>query len=74
LKIGRVAAVVNPIPVLRYNSKGANLVKSTIWQRRAVGINARKEDGDLMDWINKHLSDMKKEGVLKRLDKKWFEG
>jgi polar amino acid transport system substrate-binding protein len=74
LKIGRVAAVVNPIPVLRYNSKGANLVTSPIWQRRAVGINARKEDDDLMDWINKHLSDMKKEGVLKRLDKKWFEG
>jgi ABC-type amino acid transport substrate-binding protein len=75
LKIGRVAAVVNPIPVLRYNSKDAtNLVTSPVWQRREVGINARKEDADLMAWINQHLSAMKSEGVLKSLDAKWFGG
>ena len=74
LKIGRVAAVVNPIPVLRYNSKGAQLVTTPVWKRRAVGINARKEDADLMAWIDKHLSAMKNEGFLKRLDKKWFDG
>jgi polar amino acid transport system substrate-binding protein len=75
LKIGRVAAVVNPIPVLRYNSQNAkHLTTTAIWKRRAVGINARKDDADLMDWINTHLSAMKKEGVLDRLDKKWFGG
>jgi len=75
LKIGRVAAVVNPIPVLRYNSKGAtNLITSPVWKTRSVGINARMEDADLMAWINQHLSAMKNEGLLDHLDKKWFGG
>jgi ABC-type amino acid transport substrate-binding protein len=60
--------------VLRYNSKGAQLVTTPVWKRRAVGINARKEDADLMAWIDKHLSAMKNEGFLKSLDKKWFDG
>jgi polar amino acid transport system substrate-binding protein len=75
LRIGRVVAVVNPIPVLRYNSKDIkNVVTTPVWKRREVGINARKEDADLIAWINKHISDMKKEGFLDQIDKKWFGG
>ena len=60
--------------MLRYNSKGAGLVTTPVWKRRSVGVNARKEDADLMAWIDKHLSAMKNEGFLKSLDKKWFDG
>jgi polar amino acid transport system substrate-binding protein len=73
LQAGRVQAVVNPVPVLRYNAKGiAGLASTEVWDKRVVGINTRKEDADLMAEINKHLDAMMKEGVLKRLDDKWF--
>ena len=73
LQAGRVQAVVNPVPVLRYNAKGiGGLVSTEVWDKRVVGINTRKEDADLMAEINRHLEAMMKEGVLKRLDEKWF--
>lgn len=73
LENGRVAAVVNPIPVLRHNSKGTRgLVTTGVWDKRVVGINTRKEDTDLMAEINKHLEAMQKDGTMARLDKKWF--
>jgi polar amino acid transport system substrate-binding protein len=75
LENGRVAAVVNPIPVLRHNSKGTRgLITTSVWDRRVVGINTRKEDADLMAEINKHLEAMQKDGTMERLDKKWFGG
>lgn len=75
LENGRVAAVVNPIPVLKHNSKGTRgLVTSAVWDKRVVGINTRKEDTDLMAEINKHLESMQKDGTMERLDKKWFGG
>lgn len=75
LQAGRVQAVVNPIPVLRYNAKGAaGLAWTEVWDKRVVGINTRKEDADLMAEINKHLEAMMKDGTLKRLDDKWFAG
>lgn len=73
LAAGRVQAVVNPIPVLRHNAKGiGGLAWTDVWDKRVVGINTRKEDADLMAEINKHLEAMMKDGVLKRLDDKWF--
>ena len=75
LENGRVDAVVNPIPVLRHNSKGVPGLKVTgVWDKRVVGINTRKEDAELMAEINKHLEAMKKEGFIDQLDRKWFGG
>jgi ABC-type amino acid transport substrate-binding protein len=73
LENGRVEAVVNPVPVLRYNAKAAKNVRVTdVWDSRVVGINTRKEDTELMSEINKHLEAMKADGTLERLDRKWF--
>lgn len=75
LENGRIDAVVNPIPVLRHNAKGAKGVRVTpVWDKRVVGINTRKEDADLLAEINKHLQAMQKDGFLAKLDRKWFEG
>ena len=75
LENGRVDAVVNPVPVLRYNARSTAGIRATeVWDKRVVGINTRKEDADLMAEINKHLEAMMKEGVLAKLDAKWFGG
>lgn len=73
MEIGRVEAVVNPLPSIKYNLKGLKGLEVTpVWQSSVVGINARKEDVALMDEVNRHLADLKKEGFLDQLDKKWF--
>lgn len=75
LENGRVQAVVNPIPVLKHNSKGTRgLVTTGVWDKRVVGINTRKDDADLLAEINKHIEAMQKDGTMERLDKKWFGG
>jgi ABC-type amino acid transport substrate-binding protein len=69
----RVDAVVNPIPVLRHNARNTKgLVTTSVWDRRVVGINTRKEDQDLLAEINKHLEAMQKDGFFTKLDDKWF--
>jgi ABC-type amino acid transport substrate-binding protein len=73
LKNGRVDAVVNPLPVLRYavrNDKGFHY--TAVWDTRVVGINTRLEDKDLLAEINRHLRDLKSEGFLAKLETKWF--
>jgi polar amino acid transport system substrate-binding protein len=73
LEIGRVDAVVNPLPSIKYNMKGLKGLETTgIWSDSDVGINTRKEDTALMAELNKQLADLKKEGFLDKLDKKWF--
>lgn len=73
LENGRVAAVVNPLPSIKYNLRGLKgLELTSAWSTGVVGINTRKEDTALMAEINKHLADLKKEGFLDKLDKKWF--
>jgi len=73
LEIGRVHAVVNPLPSIRHNMKGLRDIEITeIWSDSTVGMNTRKEDTALMAELNKHLVDLKKEGFLDKLDKKWF--
>src|SRR6516165_7628650 len=73
LKNGRVEAVVNPLPVLRYavrNDSGFRY--TTVWDTRVVGINTRLEDKELLAEINRHLADLKREGFLAKLETKWF--
>jgi polar amino acid transport system substrate-binding protein len=73
LKNGRVEAVVNPLPVLRYAVRNDTGFKQTaVWDSRVVGINTRLEDKELLAEINKHLADLKKEGFLAKNEAKWF--
>lgn len=73
LKNGRVEAVVNPLPVLRYAVRNDSGFRYTgVWDTRVVGINARLEDKDLLAEINRHLADLKREGFLAKLETKWF--
>jgi ABC-type amino acid transport substrate-binding protein len=73
LKNGRVEAVVNPLPVLRYAVRNESGFRYTeVWDSRTVGMNTRLEDKDLLAEINKHLGDLKREGFLARLEAKWF--
>jgi ABC-type amino acid transport substrate-binding protein len=73
LKNGRVDAVVNPLPVLRYAVRNQPGFRYTeVWDSRTVGINTRLEDTDLLAEVNKHLRDLKAEGFLTKLETKWF--
>jgi polar amino acid transport system substrate-binding protein len=75
LDIGRVEAVVNTLPVLRYNlskSNKAGLKVSGVWDAHDVGINTRLADQELMAEINRHVVAMQADGFLKGLDAKWF--
>jgi ABC-type amino acid transport substrate-binding protein len=73
LKNGRVEAVVNPLPVLRYAVRNDSGFRYTaVWDTRVVGINARLDDKELLAEINRHLRDLKSEGFLAKLETKWF--
>ena len=73
LKNGRVDAVVNPLPVLRYAVRTDRGFRYTdVWDSRVVGINTRLEDKELLAEINGHLRDLKNEGLLAKLETKWF--
>jgi len=73
LKNGRVEAVVNPLPVLRYAVRNDSGFRYTgVWDTRVVGINTRLEDKELLAEINRHLGDLKREGFLAKLETKWF--
>jgi polar amino acid transport system substrate-binding protein len=69
----RVDAVVNPLPSIRYNMKGLPGMEVTgVWRTAVIAVGLRKEDDDLKVEINKHLAQLKQEGFLEALDKKWF--
>lgn len=73
LENGRVDAVVNPLPPIKYNSRSfANIEFTPVWDKRELGFNTRKEDGDLLAVLNENIEALRKEGFLDRLDKKWF--
>jgi len=73
LKNGRVEAVVNPLPVLRYAIRNDSGFRYTpVWDTRVVGINTRLEDKELLAEINRHLHELKSEGFLAKLETKWF--
>jgi ABC-type amino acid transport substrate-binding protein len=73
LENGRIQAVVNPLPAIKYNLRGmAGIGTTGVWKSSAVGINTRKEDADLLAEINRQLDALKNDGLLEKLDKKWF--
>jgi polar amino acid transport system substrate-binding protein len=75
LVIGRIEAVVNTQPVLRWNvarNARVRLGVSPVWDARDVGINTRLGDTLLMAEINRHLAAMQTDGFLPGLDAKWF--
>jgi polar amino acid transport system substrate-binding protein len=70
---GRLDAVVNPLPPIRYNIRALPNVEVTkVWDSRVVGFNTRLDDQDLLAEINRHIETLKTEGFIDRLDKKWF--
>jgi polar amino acid transport system substrate-binding protein len=75
LVVGRIEAVVNTQPVLRWNiarNARVRLGVSPVWDARDVGINTRHGDTALMAEINRHLAAMQADGFLPGLDQKWF--
>lgn len=70
---GRVDAVVNPLPSIRYNMKGLRGLEVTkVWRTAVIAVGLRKGDTDLKAEINKQLAALKQDGFLSSLDKKWF--
>jgi ABC-type amino acid transport substrate-binding protein len=70
---GRVEAVVNPLPSIRYNLRGLSGLEVTdVWRSSVVGVGIRKEEEDLVAEINRHLAALRQEQFLARLEKKWF--
>lgn len=75
VEAGRADAVVNTLPVVRYNAsrRGNKLAIAGPWTTTDVGINTRLEDKELMAEINRLLEALKKEGFIAKLDQKWFK-
>jgi len=75
VEAGRADAVVNTLPVVRYNAsrRGNKLAIAGPWTSTEGGINVRLEDTALMAEINRHLEALKTEGFLAKLDQKWFK-
>lgn len=74
LEAGRVDAVVNTGPTIAFNVKqrGNKLKTTANFDSLEVGVNTRLGDTALLAEISKHIADLKKEGFLIELDKKWF--
>jgi ABC-type amino acid transport substrate-binding protein len=73
LENGRLDVFVGSIAPMRYILRNMPTLKaSEIWDSRIQAANTRKEDKDLLDEINKHLSAMKKDGTYDKLVSKWF--
>lgn len=75
VEAGRADAVVNTLPVVRYNAsrRGNKLAIAGPWTSTDVGINVRLEDTALMAEVNRHLEALKTDGFLAKLDQKWFK-
>src|SRR5262245_17344360 len=74
VELGRADAVVNILPVMKYNVglRGNKVKVSPTWDDRGSCINVRLDDKDLLDEVNKILAQLRSEGLLQQLDKKWF--
>jgi polar amino acid transport system substrate-binding protein len=75
VETGRADVVVNTLPVLKYNAsrRGGKLLVSPAFDTREVGINTRLEDTALLQDINRLLDELRRDGFLDRLDRKWFQ-
>ncbi len=73
LEAGRIDAVVQALPAVRYAMRNMSKLRVTdVWDSRIVGMNARMDDKALMEEINKHLRAMKTDGSYDKLVVKWF--
>jgi ABC-type amino acid transport substrate-binding protein len=73
LENGRLDAFVGSVAPMRYIMRNMPTLKaSEIWDNRIQAANTRKEDKDLLEEINKHLSSMKRDGTYDKLVSKWF--
>ena len=74
VEAGRSDIVINTLPVVKYNSarRGNKLAITKAWTESEVGINTRLEDTTLLAEFNRLLDELKKDGVIERLDQKWF--
>jgi ABC-type amino acid transport substrate-binding protein len=73
LENGRLDVFVGSIAPMRYIMRNMPTVKATeLWDSRIQAANTRKEDKDLLQEINKHLTAMKRDGTYDTLVKKWF--
>ena len=73
LENGRLDVFVGSVAPMRYILRNMPTLKaSEIWDSRIQAANTRKEDKDLLDEINKHLSSMRKDGTYNTLVSKWF--
>jgi polar amino acid transport system substrate-binding protein len=74
VELGRADAVVNILPVMKYNVglRGGKLKISPTWDNRGSCINVRLNEPELLAAINQILGQLRSEGFLKTLDSKWF--
>ena len=73
LENGRLDGFVGSVGPMRYIMRNMPSLKTTgLWDSRIQAANTRKEDKDLLNEINKHLSDMKADGTYEKLVNKWF--
>lgn len=75
LKNGRVDAVAQAMPVALVTIKAEPDVYemlSTIGDKRYVTWATRKEDQDLLNFLNEEIEKLKKSGKLAELQQKWF--
>jgi ABC-type amino acid transport substrate-binding protein len=73
LENGRLDVFVGSVAPMRYILRNMPALKtSEVWDSRIQAANTRKEDKDLLNEINKHLSGMKQDGTYDKLVRKWF--
>jgi ABC-type amino acid transport substrate-binding protein len=73
LENGRLDGFVGSIAPMRYIMRNMPSIKATeLWDSRIQAANTRKDDKDLMNEINKHLLEMKRDGTYDKLVAKWF--
>ena len=74
LEHGRVEAVTEMLPASLYmiSRQFKELKVVTSYNKGDVGVNTRREDTDLLAAINKALEEIKAEGKLRELNRKWF--
>ncbi len=74
LEVGRIEAVTEMLPASMYliARQYRDLKVATSYNEGVVGVNTRLEDTELLAAINKAIEELKAEGQLDELHKKWF--
>ena len=75
LSQGSVDGVLNTLPTLGQVMKdrpGAYALVRPVGQQNWAGIAARKEDTEIVEWLDSELSRLKENGEIYALQEKWF--